>query len=147
MARYDVAVIGLGRFGSALAVRLEEQGRRVLGVDTDPRLVQSLADDIRHLAVAQARDPETLEQLGITPETLVVVGMTDVQASMLIVTSLTSLGVREIWAKSGSAQHTEVLSRLGVTRIVQPEREAGLLMAGELLERHHQRHSRGRRRP
>lgn len=76
MVRYDVAVIGLGRFGSALAVRLEEQGRRVLGVDTDPRLVQSLADDIRHLAVAQARDPETLEQLGITPETLVVVGMT-----------------------------------------------------------------------
>lgn len=135
MARYDVAVLGLGRFGSALAMELEQAGVRVLGVDTDERLVQSLADDIRHLAIAEAHDVETLEQLGITPDTLCVLGMTDIEASLLILTSLNSLGVTEIWAKSGSSQHTKALSRLGATRIMQPEREAGLTMAGELIDR------------
>lgn len=92
MARYDVAVIGLGRFGSALALRLVEEGREVLG-------------------------------------------MTHVAASLMTATALNELGVREIWAKAGSRQHVEALTRLGVSRIIQPEHEAGLAMASEILHR------------
>ncbi|WP_240312611.1 hypothetical protein [Janibacter anophelis] len=50
-------------------------------------------------------------------------------------TALNELGVREIWAKAGSRQHVEALTRLGVGRIIQPEHEAGLAMAGEILRR------------
>jgi trk system potassium uptake protein TrkA len=135
LARYEVAVLGLGRFGSALAIELEKAGTKVLGVDPDAELVQSLAEDIRHLAIAEAHDVETLEQLGIGADTLCILGMTDVEASLLIMTALTALGVREVWAKSGSGQHTTALSRLGATRIMQPEREAGLAMAQEILSR------------
>lgn len=135
MARYDIAVIGLGRFGSALALRLEQEGRRVLGVDIDESVVEDLKEEIKHLAIAEARDEETLKQLEITTDTLVVLGMTDVAASLMTATALSELGVREVWAKAGSRQHYEALDRLGVTRIIQPEREAGLSMAAELLQR------------
>lgn len=135
MARYDVAVIGLGRFGSALALRLVEEGRSVLGVDIDESVVNALASDIQHLAIAEARDEESLRQLDIRPDTLVVLGMTHVAASLMTATALNDLGVREIWAKAGSRQHVEALTRLGVTRIIQPEREAGLAMAAEVLRR------------
>ncbi|EKA62326.1 potassium channel family protein [Janibacter hoylei] len=135
MARYDVAVIGLGRFGSALALRLVEEGRRVLGVDVDEAAVTALADQVDHLAIAEARDEETLRQLDIRPDTLVVLGMTHVAASLMTATALNELGVREIWAKAGSRQHVEALTRLGVSRIIQPEREAGLAMASEILRR------------
>ena len=135
MARYDVAVIGLGRFGSALALRLVEEGREVLGVDVDEAAVDALADRIDHLAIAEARDEETLRQLDIRPDTLVVLGMAPVAASLMTATALNELGVREIWAKAGSRQHVEALTRLGVSRIIQPEREAGLAMASEILRR------------
>ena len=135
MARYDVAVIGLGRFGSALALRLVEEGREVLGVDVDEAAVDALADRIDHLAIAEARDEETLRQLDIRPDTLVVLGMAPVAASLMTATALNELGVREIWAKAGSRQHVEALTRLGVSRIIQPEREAGLAMATEILRR------------
>ncbi|UUZ44502.1 NAD-binding protein [Janibacter limosus] len=91
MARYDVAVIGLGRFGSTLALRPVEEGRRVLGVDADEAVVSSLAEDIEHLAVAEAHDEETLRQLDIRPDTLVVLGMTSVAPSLMIATALAEL--------------------------------------------------------
>lgn len=134
MARYDIAVIGLGRFGATLALRLERAGRKVLGVDINETVVNDLAEDIQHLAIAEARDEETLRQLEITPDTLVVLGMTDVAASLMTATALSELGVREVWAKAGSRQHYEALLRLGVSRVIQPERDAGLSMAAELLE-------------
>lgn len=135
MARFDIAVIGLGRFGAALALRLEGQGRRVLGVDIDEAVVDGLAGDIEHLAIAEARDEDTLRQLGITRDTIVVLGMTNVAASLMTATALNELGIREVWAKAGSRQHYEALTRLGVTRIIQPERDAGLSMADDLLQR------------
>ena len=133
MADYDVAVIGLGRFGSALALRLVQEGRRVLGVDIDEAVVNDLVEEIKHLAIAEARDEETLRQLDITPDTLVVLGMTSVSASLMTATALNELGVREVWAKAGSRQHAEALNRLGVSRVIQPERDAGLSMAAEIL--------------
>ncbi len=135
MAKYDIAVIGLGRFGSALALRLEQEGRRVLGVDIDEAVINALAEDLTYLAIAETRDEETLRQLDITPDTFVVLGMTNVAASLMTATALNELGVREVWAKAGSRQHYEALIRLGVSRVIQPERDAGLTTAEELLAR------------
>lgn len=135
MADFDIAVIGLGRFGSTLALHLERQGKRVLGVDIDEAVVDTLKEDIRYLAIAEARDEETLRQLEITPDTLVVLGMTSVTASLMTAAALNELGVKEVWGKAGSRQHAEALDRLGVSRVIQPERDAGLSMAAEILGR------------
>jgi trk system potassium uptake protein TrkA len=59
-----VLVIGLGRFGSAAASKLEQLGREVLVIDSDPLLVQRWADKVTHAVQADARDLDALKQVG-----------------------------------------------------------------------------------
>lgn len=92
----------------------------MLGVDIDEGVINALAEDITYLVIAEARDEETLRQLDITPDTFVVLGMTDVAASLMTATALNELGVREVWAKAGSRQHYEALIRLGVSASSSP---------------------------
>ncbi|MFD1659174.1 potassium channel family protein [Streptomyces caeni] len=121
-----VAVIGLGRFGSSLANELMRRGWDVLGVDSDPQLVQKISDDLTHAAVADCTDPEALRQLGVHEFTSAVVGIgTDVEASILIASNLLEAEVPNIWAKAISRQHGQILERLGVHHVVLPEHEMG----------------------
>ncbi|WP_255311055.1 NAD-binding protein [Streptomyces viridosporus] len=69
-------------------------GWEVLGVDTDPDLVQQLSEDFTHAAVADCTDPQVLEQLGVIEYSRVVVGIgTDLEASILITTNLVDVGI------------------------------------------------------
>ncbi len=134
-----VAVIGLGRFGSSLANELMRRGWDVLGVDTDPQLVQKISDDLTHAAVADCTDPESLRQLGVHEFTSAVVGIgTDIEASILIAANLLEAEVPNIWAKAISRQHGQILERLGVHHVVLPEHEMGErvahLVTGRMLD-------------
>ncbi|WP_328875545.1 TrkA family potassium uptake protein [Streptomyces sp. NBC_00287] len=134
-----VAVIGLGRFGYSLANELMRRGWDVLGIDTDPRLVQKYSDDLTHAAVADCTDPEALRQLGVHEFTSTVVAIgTDVEASILVSTNLLDAKVPNIWAKAISRQHGQILERLGVTHVVLPEHEMGErvahLVTGRMLD-------------
>ena len=51
-SRRQVAVLGLGRFGQAVALELARLGHDVLAVDNDPRAVQDVSDDVTHAAQA-----------------------------------------------------------------------------------------------
>ncbi|MFJ8079271.1 potassium channel family protein [Streptomyces sp. NPDC096205] len=134
-----VAVIGLGRFGSSLAHELMRRGWDVLGVDTDPQIVQKMSDDITHAAVADCTDTEALRQLGVHEFTSAVVGIgSDIEASILIATNLLEAEVPNIWAKATSRQHGQILERLGVHHVVLPEHEMGErvahLVTGRMLD-------------
>ncbi|MEG3627058.1 potassium channel family protein [Streptomyces poriticola] len=134
-----IAVIGLGRFGSSLANELMHHGWDVLGIDTDPRLVQKYSDGLTHSAVADSTDPEVLRQLGVHEFTSAVVGIgTDVEASILVSSNLLDAEVPNIWAKAISRQHGKILERLGVHHVVLPEHEMGErvahLVAGRMLD-------------
>lgn len=134
-----VAVIGLGRFGSSLANELTRRGWDVLGLDTDPRLVQKNSDFLAHAAVADCTDPEVLRQLGVTEFTSAVVGIgTDIEASILVTTNLLEAEVPNIWAKAISRQHGQILERLGAHHVVLPEHEMGErvahLVTGRMLD-------------
>ncbi|MFE6286502.1 potassium channel family protein [Streptomyces sp. NPDC057877] len=134
-----VAVIGLGRFGSSLAIELMRRGWDVMGVDTDPQLVQKMSDCLTHTAVADCADPEALRQLGVHEFTSAVVGIgTDIEASILIATNLLEAKVPNIWAKAISRQHGQILERLGVPHVVLPEHEMGErvahLVTGRMLD-------------
>jgi trk system potassium uptake protein TrkA len=137
---YDrIVVIGLGRFGSSLAIELVRQGVEVLGIDSDPRLVQQHADDLTHAAVADATDPVALRQLGVAESPCAVVGIgTDIEASILTTSVLVELGVPQIWAKATTPQQQRILQRVGAHHVVQPEREMGKrvahLVAGRMLD-------------
>ncbi|MGP3949476.1 potassium channel family protein [Streptomyces sp. 7N604] len=134
-----VAVIGLGRFGSSLALELTRRGWDVLGVDSAPRIIQQLSGDLTHAVVADCTDPQALTQLGITEFSRVVVGIgTDLESSILVTSNLAHVGVPNIWSRAASRQHAEILERVGAHHVVLPEHEMGErvahLVTGRMLD-------------
>ncbi len=129
-------VIGLGRFGKALAGTLASLGHEVMGVDASERVVQGCASEMTHVVRADATDIEALRQIGAPdfPTAVVAIG-TDIQASILITYSLVDLGVPRIWAKAITAEHGAILERVGAHRVVFPERDMGVRVAHTLVGR------------
>jgi trk system potassium uptake protein TrkA len=122
----QVVVLGLGRFGASLALELVRRGSEVLGLDSDPVLVQRYADDLTHAAVADTTDAEALQQLDVHDFGRAVVGIgTDLEASILTTAALVDLGIPHIWAKATSRQHGRILQRIGAHHVVLPEFDMG----------------------
>ncbi len=134
-----VLVIGLGRFGSALAETLMELGHDVLGVDADPKIVQDHADDLTHVLEADTTDIEVLRQVGAGEFGRAVVAIgTDLEASILTTSVLVELGVPDIWAKAITVPHGRILERVGAHHVVYPEHDMGRrvahLLTGRMIE-------------
>ncbi len=127
------AVIGLGRFGAAASLELMKMGHSVLGVDADPKIVDKYADRLSRAIIADVADSAAVEELGLDNYDVVLVAIgEDVQASLLCVVHLKTLGVQTIWVKASShAQHL-ILNKLGVARVIHPEEEMGLRIAQAL---------------
>lgn len=129
-------VIGLGRFGRALAETLADLGHDVLGVDTSSRIVQSCSLTLTHVVQADATDAEALRQIGATdfPRAVVAIG-TDVQASILATYALVDLEIPRIWAKAITIEHGAILERVGAHKVVFPERDMGTRVARTMVGR------------
>ncbi|MCF6736533.1 TrkA family potassium uptake protein [Blastococcus sp. KM273129] len=134
-----VAVIGLGRFGTALALELARGGTEVLAVDARPDIVQRLSGQLGHVVTADSTDPDALTEIGIADFNRVVVAIgNDLEASILTTALLTELKIRDIWAKAISRQQATILERIGAHHVVLPEQDMGEriahLVAGRLLD-------------
>lgn len=134
-----VVVVGLGRFGEAVARELERRGTAVLGIDTDQRIVDRLADDLTRVAVADATDPTALAQLGVPEYSHAVVAIgARLEASVLTTLQLADFGLPQIWAKAATRRHARILRRTGAHHVVLPEHETGervaRLVAGPMIE-------------
>jgi trk system potassium uptake protein TrkA len=134
-----VVVIGLGRFGSSLALELMRRGTEVLAIDHRPKVVQSLAGELTHVVTADATDLEALRQLGVAEFGRAVVAIgSDLEASILATSLLVELEVADIWAKAVSRQHGRILERIGAKHIVLPEHDMGErvahLVSGRMLD-------------
>jgi trk system potassium uptake protein TrkA len=121
-----VVVIGLGRFGVAVAESLRHMGHEVLAIDEDPALVQKWADELTHVVQADSTDEDALRQLGVDGFARAVVGIgSNMEASVLTVLALVELGVEEVWAKAVSKKHGQILHRVGADHVVYPESAMG----------------------
>jgi trk system potassium uptake protein TrkA len=130
MAKEQVMVIGLGRFGSAVARELERLGHQVLAIDRSEQQVNDIAPDVTHALQLDAADEEALRSAGAGDfQTAIVAISTDAEPSIFATMVLKRLGVRTVIAKAGSQLHGEILSRVGADRVVLPERETGLRLA------------------
>ncbi len=119
-------MIGLGRFGSAVATELVALGFEVLGVDGDGERIQEHADTLTHAAQADGTNEEALRQLGVADFNYAVVGIgNDIEASVLATAALVDLGVGNIWAKAVSEPHGRILERVGAHHVVFPEYDMG----------------------
>ena len=131
-------VIGLGRFGSALADTLDTMDIDVLAVERDADLVERWSKRLP-VVEADATDPRALEQLGAKDFSAAVVGVgTSLEASVLITGNLVDIGVPEIWTKAISVEHQRILERIGAHHVVLPESESGKRVAhsvgGKMLD-------------
>jgi trk system potassium uptake protein TrkA len=121
-----VAVIGLGRFGSAVARALSRQRREVLAIDEDMEIVQRWSEELAHVVQADSTSVTALKRLGVGELRSAVVGIgSDIEASVLTVLALSELGVPEIWAKAVNDRHRRILERTGAHHVVMPEAEMG----------------------
>jgi trk system potassium uptake protein TrkA len=135
----NVLVIGMGRFGSALARELMRSGHEVLGVDSDERLVQLMSPELTHCVAADTTDEAALRELGVTEFDSAVVAIgADLEASILTASLLLQLGIPTVWAKANSDSHGRILKQLGVHHVIFPEKEMGTRVAhrvsGESLD-------------
>jgi trk system potassium uptake protein len=124
MAKRSFAVIGLGRFGSAIATTLASLGQEVVGIDRSEEKVRQISDILTHAVELDATDEKALRATGIHEVDLAVVSIgEDIEASVLIVMTLKELGVPTVIAKATTGLHGRILEKLGVSRVIFPERE------------------------
>ena len=123
------AVIGLGRFGSAMALELMAAGCEVLAIDQNDEKVQRVAESVTDAVVADARDETVLHSLGIRNYDCAIIAIgSDVAASILITLLLKEAGVAKVVCKASDDIHKKALQKVGADRVVIPEKE----MAGRV---------------
>jgi trk system potassium uptake protein TrkA len=117
-----------------MATTLSELGQDVIGVDGDAERVQQLADTVTQAVELDATDERALRAVGIQDVDVAVVSIGEnIESSLLVVTQLRELGVKTIVAKAVTPLHGRILEKLGVSRIIFPEREMAVRVAHGLV--------------
>lgn len=134
MGKRTFAVIGLGRFGAAMATTLSQLGHEVIGIDGNDDRVTALADQVSQTVKLDATDERALRAAGIHEVDVAVVSIGEnIESSLLVVTLVKELGIENIVAKAVTPLHGRILEKLGVTRVVFPEREMAVRIAHSLV--------------
>jgi len=129
----NFVVIGLGRFGSAVAKTLCELGHEVLAIDKDEEMVEAISSDVTHAVVADVIDEYSLKALGVRNFNVAIVAMgADMQSSILATLVLKDMGMPCIVAKAQNDLHAKVLERVGANKVIFPERDMGVRVANNL---------------
>jgi trk system potassium uptake protein TrkA len=137
--RDSVVVIGLGRFGAAVAKSLVSMGHEVLAMDTDEEVVQALASELPHVVQADSTEILALQQLSVIEFSHAVVAIgANLEASVLTVLNLGQIGMKDIWAKANSPQHGRIAERVGAHHVIYPEADMGErvahLVTGKMMD-------------
>ena len=128
--RRQIVVIGLGRFGLALAAELHLRGHEVLGVDRNQQVVQESLGVLTHAVTVDSSDEAALAQLGVGSFDIAIVALgQEVLASIMSTMALKKLGVPRVIARAQSELHGEVLRRIGADKVIFPENETGEQLA------------------
>ncbi|PSV60274.1 TrkA family potassium uptake protein [Photobacterium angustum] len=130
------AVIGLGRFGMSLCQELSERGAQVLAIDLDETCVRKAADVATQAVVADCSNEATISELKLDDYDLVMVSIgEDVNASILTTLLLKEAGVKTVWVKAKDTPHSKILSKIGADKIIRPERDMGIRIARNMLDK------------
>lgn len=134
MKTHSYLVFGLGRFGSSLARSLCEQGQQVLAVDSSEEQVQNIAPYVTEAVQLDATDEAALATLEVSSFDGAVVSIGEnVRDSVLICVLLKEMGISHLIAKANDELHAKVLLKIGVDRVVFPERDMGERVARSIV--------------
>lgn len=133
-AKKTYAVFGLGRYGTAVAKELVENGMEVVAVDAEQKIVNDAAAYLPVCKCADVTDSEVISRLGISNiDTVIVCMASNLEASVMAVTLCKEAGVKNIIAKCANETHQKILLRVGADKVVFPENESGIRLAKNLL--------------
>ena len=128
------AVFGLGRYGTAVARELVENGMEVIAVDAEQKIVNDAAAYLPVCKCADVSDSEVISRLGISNiDTVVVCMASNLEASVMAVTLCKEAGVKNVIAKCANEMQQKILLRVGADKVVFPENESGIQLAKSLL--------------
>ena len=128
------AVIGLGRYGRAVARELLQNGAEVLAIDIDPEVVNTVAKVIPHCKCADVTNVETIKQLGIADMDAVIIAMASRLEDTVMATMLCKeAGVKHVIVKCANTLHQRMLLKIGADEVTFPEHESGVRLAKNLV--------------
>lgn len=132
--RTQFAVLGIGRFGAAIAKELQEAGNDVLIIDKDEQKVNELADYVTYSVIADTTDENVLKSAGIKNMDVVIIGMgSSMQSSILTTLNCKKMGVPYIVCKANNEKHKEILEKMGADQVVIPEVSTAKKMAMKIM--------------
>jgi trk system potassium uptake protein TrkA len=139
--KQEFAIIGLGRFGTAVVRTLLARGHTVLGIDRSREVVQPLRDELTEALILDATDEDALRSVDIMLYSAVVVTINDdFEDELLTTMTLKNLGVHHVVAVASDERQKTILLRIGADEVVMPEYESGqrlglMLALPNLVER------------
>ena len=134
MKKKEYGVLGLGKFGMAVAKTLAENGNSVIAVDSDPDRVDEIADYVTCAMVADIADSHVLDGLGLHNLDCVIIGVsTNMQISIMATLLVKEKGAPFVVVKAENEIHKHILEKIGADKIVFPEGEMGIRLARNLM--------------
>lgn len=121
MAQNDYCVIGMGRFGTEVANYLASEGKKVLIIDNEKRVIERFRQEFNYAIIADATNREVLEEIGIWKINAVIVCVSNIETSATICYNLRELDVKNVMARAKNNLHKKILNILGIKYSVIPE--------------------------
>ena len=128
------AVIGLGRYGEAVARELNDNGAEVIAVDINQELVDDAADYLPVCKCADITDPDVIKQSGISNvDTAIIAMASNLESTVMAIMLCKEAGVETVIVKCANETHKKIYSKVGADKVVMTEREAGMRLANSLV--------------
>lgn len=130
--KFTYGIIGLGRFGSALALELAESGANIMVLDRNEDKIREMREYTENAIIVKSLDKKTLSETGIQSCDVAIVCISEqIDTSILTTLNLVSLGIPTVISKASSVEHGEILEKLGA-EVVYPERDMAIRLAHRL---------------
>ncbi len=129
------AVIGLGRFGSKLAIALSMSGAEVIAIDKNREVIDLIRDQVGHAVRLDSTDEEALRAQNVHNVDVAIIGMGQAgfEDAILTVVTLRQMGVQQVYARAESLIAGQVFSKVGATEVIYPELESAQRWAYKLI--------------
>lgn len=128
------AVIGLGHFGTSLAVSLTSRGAEVLAIDSSMDRLDDVKDQVTHTICVDATEERSLGGLGLQDMDGVIVAIgDDFEATLLAVSQLQDLKIPRLIVRGTTKVHQRILQHLGIPEIIMPTVEAADRLSNSLM--------------
>ncbi len=134
MQRKDTfAVVGCGQFGGSVVDELARQGADVLAIDNNEEVIKKYVNIATQAVILDSADEEALRSIGIRNIDHVIVGIGNIQASILTTLLLKEIGVEKVTVKVINDYHKKVILKIGADAVIQPEKDTGKRLAHQML--------------